>query len=122
MSASLANFSIEPVPARPVVLMGPGGAIQYASNRFTPYYSTAVGTVTVLSGAGVLHSLNIVGGVAGSVAIWDSPGPATGSSGNTIFATGSLGPVGYVLDALFNNGLVMGTYASTGVLITYQSP
>ena len=121
MSASLANFSIEPVPARPVVLMGPGGAIQYASNRFTPYYSTAVGTVTVLSGAGVLHSVNVIGGPAGSVAIWDSAGP-TGSNGNTLFATGSLGPVGYTLDALFNNGLVMGTYASTGVLITYQSP
>jgi len=121
MSASQANFSISPNPAQGVVLMGPGGAVLYASNRYTPYYSTAVATVSVIQGSGVLHSINITGGTAGSIAIWDSSGP-TGSNGNTLFATPSLGAVGYTIDALFNNGLVMGTYASTAMLLTYQSP
>lgn len=119
MAASVANFAISPAPAQQVVVMGPSGQVD-ALSRYTPFFSNAAATQTVLSAPGVLHSVVVMGGAVGSIGLWDSASAATGS---VVFACPSPNVTGtYLLDVNLANGLVLNTFAATNVLLTFKSP
>lgn len=86
----------------------------------TVAYSTAQTATTIKTGAGVLHSVTILGGTAGAITVWDN----TAGSGTTIlpaFTPASVNvPVTILLDVAFTIGLTVTTAANTVIQFSYR--
>lgn len=91
----------------------------------TPIYEQATGayistgaTTVVVSGAGTLHTLNILGGTAGTITVYDN----TAGSGTVLAAFASTNTPGcFVFDIAFHLGLTIVTSAATQITVSTHS-
>jgi len=90
-------------------------------NRFAyKSFSAATSASNIKTGSGLLHTINILGGTAGSLLVWDS----TGGSGTLIVPGVILGstsvPVTLTFDTAFNYGLTFTTGCATIISFSYR--
>lgn len=80
------------------------------------YISTAT-TTTIKTGAGVLHTIVVNGGTAGTVIVYDN----TAASGTIIASFDSTNALAtYTFDAKFSTGLTVITAAATKLTVNYR--
>lgn len=79
------------------------------------YISTATTTV-VKASPGVLHTITVNGGTAGTIIVYDDPAVA-GTIIASFSSTNALAT--YILDAIFNTGLTIITSAATKVTVSF---
>lgn len=80
------------------------------------YISTAV-TTTVKTGAGLLHTLVVNGGTAGTVIVYDN----TAASGTILASFDSTNALNtYTFDCAFSTGLTIITSAATKVSVNWR--
>lgn len=84
-----------------------------------PYLYKAINsaaTTIVKSGAGILHTLVVTGGTAGTINVYDSTGGATSNIANY---SSTNTPNTYVFDVGFTSGCTVVTGGATSVTISY---
>ncbi len=88
--------------------------------RFSYAAISTATTTTIKSGAGFIHTLNIVGGTLGAITVYDN----TAGSGTTIIPTftptATLPCPSIVLDQTFATGLTIVTAAATIINVGYR--
>lgn len=99
------------------------------NNQDNPFYTTeaydfnAISTATttlVKAGRGILHTITILGGVAGAITVYDN-NVASGTEIAPTFTPGNVTvPVTLTFDAEFANGLTIVTGAATLITVTYK--
>jgi len=88
-------------------------------NRFNKLAIKTATTTTVKSGAGFLHSITVLGGTLGTIAVYDN----TAASGTEIAPTftpaaGAMETL--IFDCQFSTGLTIITGAATVLSVSYQ--
>lgn len=94
--------------------------VMKVEGRFSTTAISTATTTTVKSGAGFVHSIQVVGGTLGAVTVYDN----TAASGTVIIPThtptASLpNPIIY-LDREFGTGLTVVTAAATILIVSYR--
>lgn len=99
-------------------------ALDYTIDNITSYpaghsvsYISTISTTTAKSGAGVLHTITVNGGTAGTIIVYDN----TAGSGTVLAsfdATNALAT--YTFNATFTTGLTIVTAAATKLTVTYR--
>lgn len=85
--------------------------------RFSYSSTTGAATTTHKSGGGLLHSIVITGGTAGTIDVYDN----TAGSGNKIATFTSTNALStHVFDTAFMLGLTVVTGAATNLTVTYR--
>lgn len=86
----------------------------YPFGHTSTYISTAT-TTTIKSGAGVLHTITVNGGTAGTVIVYDN----TAASGTIIASFDSTNALAtYMLNVAFGTGLTIITAAATKLTVS----
>ena len=80
------------------------------------YIITAT-TTTVKTGAGILHTITVEGGTAGTITVYDN----TAASGTKLADFSSTNAIQtYIFDVTFSTGLTIVTSAATSVSVSYK--
>lgn len=91
--------------------------VQKVEQRFNAAYVSTATTVTPKTGAGLLHTVTVQGGTAGTVTIYDN----TAASGTVLANFDSTNALAtYIFDCAFSTGLTIVTAAATKVSVTYR--
>lgn len=92
----------------------PGPSLQDAYNN--NYIITATTTV-VKTGKGILHTITVAGGTAGTIVVYDN----TAASGTILANFSSTNALQtYIFDVAFATGLTIVTSAATSVSVSYK--
>lgn len=85
--------------------------------RFTARHISTATTTTVKTGSGLLHSIVVQGGTAGTIIVYDN----TAGSGTIIASFDSTNAIAsYVFDCTFATGLTVVTDAATKLTVNYR--
>lgn len=88
----------------------------YLHGNSLSYISSAT-TTTAKTGAGVLHTITVTGGTAGTIIVYDN----TAGSGTVIASFDSTNALAtYTFDLAFSTGLTIVTAAATKVTVSYR--
>lgn len=94
--------------------------VQKVEQRFSYATIKTLATTTIKSGAGFVHSITIIGGTLGTIAVYDN----TAASGTEIIPsftpTATLPCPTMILDETFSTGLTIITGAATIINISYR--
>jgi len=92
----------------------PGPSVQDAYN--SNYIVTATTTV-VKTGKGILHTITVEGGTAGTIVVYDN----TAASGTVLASFSSTNALAtYTFDVAFSTGLTVVTSAATSLSVSYK--
>lgn len=82
--------------------------------RFTPTYISTATTTVIKTGTGLLHTLTVQGGTAGTIIVYDN----TAASGTVLASFDSTNALEtYTFDCTFNTGLTVVTSAATKLTV-----
>lgn len=85
--------------------------------RFSPLYISTATTTTVKTGVGVLHSIVVQGGTAGTIIVYDN----TAASGTILASFDSTNALNtYMFNCAFSVGLTIITSAATKLTVNYR--
>jgi hypothetical protein len=102
------------------VLTALQGSLSTTSTGFTSKPVNSSGATVIKGSAGVLHTLTVLGGVAGSIVAYDNATKAEGTALVPVFNLLSIGtPFTLTFDAAFSNGLVLNLGAATALQVSY---
>jgi hypothetical protein len=94
----------------------PNDVLKVEQRNSYSYISTAT-TTTIKTGAGLLHTITVNGGTAGTIIVYDN----TAASGSIIASFDSTNALEtYVFDVVFATGLTIITGAATKVTVSYR--
>lgn len=105
----------------PVVnIAGEDGTVNVlkTEQRFSYSYISAAGTNTIKATPGLLHSMTVMGGTAGTIALYDSASGTNSTYITNFDSTASLQT--YTFNALFLVGLVIANGAATRIVLSYR--
>lgn len=85
--------------------------------NFLPLHISTATTTTVKTGAGLLHSIVVTGGTAGTIIVYNN----TAASGTVIASFSSTNALeSYLFDCSFSTGLTIITSAATLLTVNYR--
>lgn len=91
--------------------------VQKVENQMNSTYISTATTTTIKTGAGLLHTIVVNGGTAGTIIVYDN----TAASGTIIASFDSTNALAtYILNAKFTTGLTIITAAATKLTVTYR--
>ena len=92
------------------------GGVNGALNEYQYKYISSASTTTVKSGAGILESLLVTGGTAGTIVVYDN----TSASGPTVANFDSTNAIAnYPLNIVFSSGCTVVTGSATKITVSY---
>lgn len=91
--------------------------VQKVEQRNNAQYISTATTTTCKTGAGLLHTITVNGGTAGTIIVYDN----TAASGTIIASFDSTNALAtYTFDAIFATGLTVITAAATKLTVSYR--
>lgn len=91
--------------------------VMKVEQRFTDTYISTATTTTLKTGAGILHTIVVNGGTAGTIIVYDN----TAASGTIIASFDSTNALAtYTFDCTFSTGLTVITSAATKLSVNFR--
>lgn len=91
--------------------------VQKVEQRNNSQYISTATTTTIKTGTGLLHTITVNGGVAGTIIVYDN----TAASGTIIASFDSTAALAtYTFDVIFATGLTVITSAATKLTVSYR--
>lgn len=89
-------------------------------HRFSFATISSATTTTIKSGAGLVHSINIIGGTLGAITVYDNTAGSGTAICPTFTPTATLPCPAILLDEVFGTGLTIVTAAATIINVSYR--